>query len=78
MYVRKILDNLKDNWDIARWLTIIIENYTNDDDMIDMLMNVFKKAIAQMKDKQTKNKLEEAKSLLESLKWDIKDKVFTL
>jgi len=59
-YLLYILNSLEKDWDIAKWLKIIINDLENKDDKIlNELFNIFKSAILKVNDKkilQTFNK----------------------
>ena len=73
-----ILDSLKNTWDLARWCKIIIENTETNETIIEMLIDVFQNTIIKIQDITTKNKLKEARNLLQWLKWEINHKAFTI
>lgn len=67
-YILKVLDALVGYWPLARGLKILIDGNALDDKTIDSLVDILSKTIDEIKDGETKEKLQKSKSVLEQLK----------
>ncbi len=66
-FVLKILDAIKNSWDMAPGLKILVENNALDDRTIDTLVWVFRQAAANTQNVQAKQALEKWASMIEDL-----------
>ena len=66
--VLKILDTIKNNWDMAPGLKILVENNTLDDKTIDTLVSVFRNAAATTQNAQARKALEKWASMIQDLR----------
>lgn len=66
-FVLKILDTIKDSWDMAPGLKILVESNALDDKTIDTLVSVFREAAANTENMQAKQALEKWASMIEDL-----------
>ena len=55
-YILKILELLKDDWEPARWLWIVIFEI-DDEDLLNSMYNLFKKLIKDIANKSLKDKI---------------------
>lgn len=67
-YVLKVLDIIKDDMPLARWLIILIQDTDVDEKLIDTLISAFDESIKDIKDEEIKHKLEKGKHFLEEMK----------
>lgn len=66
-YTLKILESLKDDWDLARWLAIAILDIENDE-LLDDVFKIFNKSINNIKDKKLKEKVSKSINNIEKIK----------
>lgn len=66
-YVLKVLDAVKDAWDMAPWLKILVENNAIDDKVIDTLVSLFRDVAAKTTNQQAKVALEKSATLVGNL-----------
>ncbi len=66
-YILKVLDALTGYWPLARGLKILIDGNALDDTSIDNLVNILAKAIKEIEDNETKEKLQKSKNVLERI-----------
>ncbi len=67
-YVLELLGILEEKRPIAKWLKILIEGNTSDNEMIDGLIEILTKMAEGHQDSEIKEKLEKSKDILEKLK----------
>lgn len=67
-YISKILEAVSEYWPLAKGLKILLEGNTLNEWAIDTLADIFSRAIDQVADKETKEKLQKSKEVLEKLK----------
>ncbi|MFA6255595.1 MAG: hypothetical protein WC606_00290 [Candidatus Absconditabacterales bacterium] len=67
-YILKILDALMDKWPIAKGLKILVDGNALDDKAIDGLIDIFTKIANETKDRETQEKLQKSRNILEKLK----------
>jgi len=67
-YILKILEALTGYRPLARGLKILVEGNVLDDATIDSIIDIFSKTIDEIKDGETKDKLQKSKNMLEQLK----------
>jgi len=65
-YILKILDYLKDDWDLAKWLIVVI-NKTDNVLLLEKIYNIFKEEVSKIYDKNLKNKLSKAVSSVKKI-----------
>lgn len=66
-FVLKILDTIKDSWDMAPGLKILVENNALDDKTIDTLVWLFREAAANTQNVRAKQALEKWADLIDNL-----------
>lgn len=68
-YILKILETLKDDWDLAKWLAIITINTWENSKILDLIFNILKESLKLVNNEKFKNKIQnsikELKSQLE-------------
>lgn len=67
-YILKILDALMGYRPLAKGLKILVDGNALDNEAIDGLIDIFTKMSHETKDRETKEKLEKSKNILEQLK----------
>ena len=56
-YILHILESLKDNWELARWLTIIIINSEEESKILDLVFNILKESLKNYSNKKYKDRI---------------------
>jgi len=57
-YILKVLETVKDDWELARWLAIIVINSPEEDSKIlDLIFNLLKESLKITSNKQYKDKV---------------------
>ena len=55
-YILHILESLKDDWELARWLTIIIINSEEESKILDLVFNILKESLKNYSNKKYKDR----------------------
>lgn len=67
-YILKILETVKDDWELARWLAIITINQKEDSKILDLIFNLLKESLKDFKNSRFKEKIQNSmKTLKEAL-----------
>ena len=67
-YILKILETVKDDWELARWLAIITVNQKEDSKILDLIFNLLKESLKDFKNSEFKEKIQNSmKTLKEEL-----------
>jgi len=67
-YILKILETVKNDWELARWLAIITVNQKEDSKILDLIFNLLKESLKDFKNSEFKEKIKNSmKTLKEEL-----------
>ena len=66
-YILKILETLKDDWPVAKWLAIVILEL-EDEKLLEAMYKIFNKSINNIKDKNLKKKFSETVSAMKEMR----------
>lgn len=66
-YILKILENLKDDWPIAKWLAIVILELKNEK-LLEAMYKIFNKSIAKISDENLKKKFKQTISVVKNMR----------
>lgn len=66
-YLIKLLQQLQDDWPIAQWLLLVLENTNQDDKMVDTLLQLLVDAMETTQVQVAKGKLDQTKHIIEKI-----------
>jgi molecular chaperone DnaK (HSP70) len=74
-YILHILETVKNDWELAKWLTIITINQKEDSKILDLIFNLLKESLKDFKNSEFKEKIQNSlktlKKTLEQEKQEI-------
>ena len=56
-YILHILETLKDDWELAKWLAIVIINSEEESKILDLVFNILKESLKKYSNKKYKDRI---------------------
>lgn len=63
-YILKLLEMLKDDWEFAKWLSIITVIQKEDSKILDLIFNLLKESLKDFKNSEFKEKIQNSMKIL--------------
>ena len=74
-YILKILETVKQDWELARWLAIITVNQKEDSKILDLIFNLLKEALKDFKNSEFREKIQDSMRNLKKALLDEKQEI---